>query len=184
MGQTRRRDVAGHLIECGAQATGGYSSNWQAADLVHVGYPVAELQSDGTFVITKPPGSGGFVNRLSVASQLVYEIGNPQHYLTPDVDCDFTTVALEDLGDDRVEVTDAAGRPAPEMLKVSSAYRDGYTADGRLLVYGRDCYAKAQACAMIIFQQLADAGFEYERTYFEVLGAGPAYPACDRRLRN
>jgi hypothetical protein len=168
--------VAGHLIECGAQATGGYFSDWQPLDLTHVGYPIAELESDGTCVVTKPAGSGGAVNRLTVASQLVYEIGNPQHYLTPDVDCDFTTVQLDDLGEDRVAVAGATGRAAPPTLKVSTAYRDGFMADGRLLVYGRDCYAKAQACAMIIFQQLADAGFEYERTYFEVLGAGAGVP--------
>ena len=110
---------------------------------------------------------------------MVYEIGDPRHYLTPDVDCDFTTVRLEDLGDDRVAVREATGHVAPESLKVSLAYRDGYMADGRLLVYGDDCYAKAQECAKIVFRQLAALGYDYERTYFELLGAGAGVPGLN-----
>lgn len=168
--------VAGHLIECGAQATGGYSHAWVEANLAEVGYPIAELEADGTSIITKPAGSGGSVNRLTVASQLVYEIGDPQHYLTPDVDCDFTTVRLEDLGDDRVAVRNATGRPAPPSLKVSLAYRDGFMADGRLLVYGDDCLAKARECAAIIWRKLEAAGFAYDRKNVELLGAGDGVP--------
>lgn len=168
--------VAGHLIECGAQATGGYLAGWESANLLAVGYPIAELAADGSCVITKPVGSGGRVTRETVAAQLVYEIGDPRQYLTPDVDCDFTTVQLEDLGDDRVAVRDATGHAAPESLKVSLAYRDGYMADGRLLVYGNDCHAKATECAKIVFGQLVAAGYEYDRTYFELLGGGAGVP--------
>lgn len=171
--------VAGHLIECGAQVTGGYSMDWPGANLTEVGYPIAELEADGSCVITKPGGTGGTVTRTTVASQLVYEIGDPQHYLTPDVDCDFTTVELENLGNDRVAVRKATGREAPDTLKVSLAYRDGFMADGRLLVYGDDCYAKAQECAKIVFQQLANAGYEYERDYYELLGAGAGVPGLN-----
>jgi hypothetical protein len=174
--QLAAASVAGHLIECGAQATGGYFSDWQSLNLANVGYPIAELEPDGSCVITKPVGSGGRVTRETVAVQLAYEIGDPRHYLTPDVDCDFTTVRLDDLGDDRVAVREASGRAAPENLKVSLAYRDGYMADGRLLVYGDDCVAKAQECARIIFGQLAAAGYEYDRTHFELLGAGAGVP--------
>src|SRR6185503_12131575 len=131
--------VAGHLIECGAQVTGGYSVDWKSYDLVDVGYPIAELTSDGSTVITKPEKSGGAVNRRTVIEQLVYEIGDPRHYLTPDVDCDFTTVAVQEVAPNRVAVHGAKGRPAPSELKVSLAYRAGYQASGQLLVYGRDC---------------------------------------------
>jgi hypothetical protein len=111
-----------------------------------------------------------------VAAQLVYEIGDPRHYLTPDVDCDFTTVTLQEDGADRILVDGATGGPAPETLKVSLAYRDGFMADGRLLVYGDDCLTKAHECAKIIGARLAQAGYEYERTSFEVLGAGAGVP--------
>src|SRR5688500_3059839 len=130
--------VAGHLIECGAQVTGGYSVDWQDYELADVGYPIAELSDDGGAVITKPPGTGGAVTRRTVVEQLVYEIGDPQHYLTPDVDCDFTTIEVKDIGRDRVQVTGATGRPATDY-KVSLAYRDGWMASGTLLVYGPDC---------------------------------------------
>jgi hypothetical protein len=168
--------VAGHLIECGAQATGGYSHDWAGANLAEVGYPIAELDADGSTIITKPAGSAGRVDRLTVASQLVYEIGDPRHYLTPDVDCDFTTVTLEDLGNDRVAVRGATGHSAPPTLKVSLAYRDGFMADGRLLVYGDDVIAKAEECAAIIWRKLEIAGFIYARKNVELLGTGAGVP--------
>ncbi len=145
--------VAGHLIECGAQVTGGYAIDWQHSnltqpgDLADIGYPIAELNDDASCVITKPAGSGGRVNRETVIEQLVYEIGDPAHYLTPDVDVDFTTVDVKEAGPDRVTVWGATGRPAPVTLKVSLAYAAGYMASSQLLVYGRDCVAKARACA-------------------------------------
>src|SRR4026208_1252025 len=102
---------------------------------------MAGLSSEGGTVITKPSGTGGAVNRRTVVEQLVYEIGDPRHYLTPDVDCDFTTVEVSACGGDRLRVAGAAGRTAPETLKVSLAYRDGYFASGQLLVHGADCVA-------------------------------------------
>ncbi len=114
--------VAGHLIECGAQVTGGLYRHWQNLNLANVGYPIAEINDDGSCVITKPDGTGGIVNRETVIEQVVYEIGDPAHYLTPDVDVDFTTVEVEEMGQNRVAVRGATGRPAPENYKVSLAY--------------------------------------------------------------
>ncbi|QDU26501.1 hypothetical protein ETAA8_15790 [Anatilimnocola aggregata] len=168
--------VAGHLIECGAQVTGGYSTEWQQYQLTDVGYPIAEVNATGETVITKPPGTGGKVTFRTVAEQLVYEIGDPQHYLTPDIDCDFTTVRLQDLGNDRVQVTGASGRAATETYKVSLAYRDGFMASGQLLVYGLDCREKAQACGEMILQRVQAAGFSLARTNIELIGQGAGVP--------
>ncbi|HEV3417015.1 MAG TPA: acyclic terpene utilization AtuA family protein, partial [Pirellulales bacterium] len=168
--------VAGHLIECGAQVTGGLYRHWQDLDLAHVGYPIAELQDDGTATITKPSGTGGAVNRHTVAEQLVYEIGDPAHYLTPDVDVDFTTVDVFEAGPDRVTVRGASGRPAPDSLKLSLAYRAGFTASGQLLVYGGDCAAKAKACGQMILDRVAAAGYKLETTHMECLGVGDGVP--------
>jgi hypothetical protein len=170
--------VAGHLIECGAQVTGGYSARWQNYELADVGYPIAELSEDGSAVITKPAGSGGAVTRRTVVEQLVYEIGDPQHYLTPDVDCDFTTVDVGEIGPDRVQVTGATGRPATDTYKVSLAYRDGWMASGTLLVYGPDCREKAEACGRIILERCKLAGFELARTHVELLGFGGGVPGA------
>lgn len=170
--------VAGHLIECGAQVTGGYSVDWKNYDLVDVGYPIAELSSDGNTVITKPEKSGGAVNRRTVIEQLVYEIGDPRHYLTPDVDCDFTTVAVQEAAPNRVAVRGATGRPATDTYKVSLAYRDGFMASGQLLVYGQDCVDKAKACGEIILKKVEQAGLQLARTNIELLGAGAGVPGA------
>ncbi len=164
--------VAGHLIECGAQATGGLYRHWQNLDLANVGYPIAELNPDGTATITKPSGTGGAVTRDTIAEQLIYEIGDPAHYLTPDVDVDFTTLEIAETGRDRVRVSGATGRPAPESLKLSLAYRAGFAASGQLLVYGPDCIAKARACGTMILDRVAAAGFQLETSHIECLGAG------------
>lgn len=173
--------VAGHLIECGAQVTGGYSTDWRQFDLGDIGYPIAEVADDGSAVITKPPGSGGIVNRHTVTEQLIYEIGDPRHYLTPDVDVDFTTVQLEEVGQDRVAVRCATGGPAPDSYKVSLAYQDGYMAASQLLVYGDDCLDKAETCVEIIRQRLDRAGVPIERMHVELLGRGDAVPGSHCR---
>jgi len=168
--------VAGHVIECGAQATGGYSTEWRSHRLRDIGYPIAELEADGSTIITKPRGTGGAVNRRTVVEQLVYEIGDPAHYLTPDVDVDFTTVEVAELADDRVAIRGATGRPAPPDYKVSLSYADGFTASGQLLVYGRDCTVKGQATAEIVFQRLKSAGYEFAQRHIELLGTGDGVP--------
>lgn len=162
--------VAGHLIECGAQVTGGYTTDWARYDLAEIGYPIAELEADGTCVITKPNASGGAVNRRTVIEQLTYEIGDPRHYLTPDVDVDFTAVSVEEIGPDRVRVFGARGAPAPEHYKVSAAMRDGYMASGELVVFGDDATAKARACARLVGER---AGVD---VHAELLGTGASVP--------
>ena len=169
--------VAGHLIECGAQATGGMFSAWdEAIPLANIGYPIAVLSDDGTLEITKPPNTGGAVTTATVAEQLIYEIGDPAHYLTPDVDADFSHVELEQLAADRIAVRNARGSSAPKKLKVSMAYRDGYMASGMLVVSGRHAAAKARAAGEMILTRVRRAGIQLARTNIECLGAGDSLP--------
>jgi hypothetical protein len=169
--------VAGHLIECGAQATGGLWCNWREAPaLDNVGYPVAVIAADGTFDLTKPPTTGGHVNRETVAEQLLYEVGDPSAYITPDVTADFTSIALSEAGQDTVRVQGARGRPATDSYKVSIAYRDGFMASGTLVIFGRDAPAKARRCGEMILERLRRGGVELEHRAVECLGAGDVVP--------
>jgi hypothetical protein len=169
--------VAGHIIECGAQATGGLWCNWQeASDLANVGYPIAEVVADGTLSLAKPPDTGGAVNVETVSEQLLYEVGDPAEYLTPDVVADFTSVRLEQAGPDRVRITGARGRPATDSYKVSIAYRDGYTASGTLLIFGPAAPAKARRCGEMLLERLRRGGVELKESRIECLGAGAAVP--------
>ncbi len=169
--------VAGHLIECGAQATGGLWCNWRDAPaLADVGYPIAEIDTDGTFRITKPPETGGAVNVETVAEQLLYEVGDPAAYLTPDVVADFTSVRLAETGPDVVRVAAARGRPATDTYKVSLAYRDGFTASGTLVILGPDAAAKARACGAMLLERLRRAGVEPQESNVECLGTGDVVP--------
>ena len=163
-----------------AQVTGGYSVNWQDYSLREVGYPIAEIADDGSCVITKPIASGGTVDRRTVVEQLVYEIGDPQHYLTPDVDCNFTTVEVEEIDRSRVAVRGATGRPATDSYKVSMAYRDGWMASGQLLVYGPDCVEKAKVCAEIIRHRckMSRHRFDDDKFCVEFLGYGAGVPGA------
>jgi hypothetical protein len=169
--------VAGHLIECGAQATGGLWCNWpDADDLAAVGYPLAEMEESGAFILTKPEMSGGRVNVETVSEQLLYEVGDPARYLTPDVTADFTSVCLTTTGPDRVRVETARGLPATDSYKVSIAYRDGFTASGTLLVAGPDAVDKAMRCGQMILDRLKLAGVELAHSNIECLGAGASAP--------
>jgi hypothetical protein len=169
--------VAGHLIECGAQATGGLWCQWQEApDLADVGYPIAEIEPSGAFAITKPAGTGGRVNRDTVTEQLLYEVGDPAAYLTPDVIADFTTLALEDEGGDRVRISKARGKPATDSYKVSIAYRDGFTASGTLVLAGPRATVKARQAGEMVLERLRRAGVELEHSNIECLGAGACAP--------
>lgn len=168
--------VAGHLIECGAQATGGLSFDWPRLDLANVGYPIVELNKDGTAILTKPPSTSGAVTTATAAAQLVYEIGDPRAYLTPDVSVDFTTVELEQAGTDRVLVRGATGRAATDSYKVSLAFADGFTSAGQFLVYGPDCVNKARAIAAMIEARVRHAGFHLDDVHVECLGANEAVP--------
>jgi hypothetical protein len=169
--------VAGHLIECGAQCTGGLWCNWrEAPHLGNVGYPIAECAADGAIRISKPPGSGGAINRETISEQLLYEVGDPAAYLTPDVVADFTSVTLNEIGPDLVQVTGARGRPATDTYKVSIAYRDGFMSSGTLVILGPQALAKAQACGTMILERLRRAGVVPEHAQVECLGAGAVVP--------
>jgi hypothetical protein len=169
--------VAGHIIECGAQATGGLWHQWdQLDDLAGVGYPIAELAADGTAVITKPEATGGLVSTGTVAEQIVYEIDDPARYRTPDVDVDFTQVSLTQQGTNRVAVRGARGRAPSDHLKVAAVYRDGWTASGMLAVAGRNAEAKARASGAIILERVRRAGYVLADALVECLGAGDVVP--------
>ncbi|MCS7046321.1 MAG: DUF1446 domain-containing protein [Gemmataceae bacterium] len=175
--------VAGHLIECGAQATGGLWCRWdEVADPAGVGYPFVDLAEDGSFTLGKPDGSGGAVNVETVAEQLLYEVADPAAYVTPDVVADFTSVAVRQTGVDRVQVGPATGRPATDTYKVSIAYRDGYQASGTLVVFGPRAIDKARRCGAILLERLRRVGVEPQRHLVEILGAGACVPGVVREV--
>lgn len=173
--------VAGHLIECGAQATGGLWTSWQQVpDLATVGYPIAAMRENGDFHIEKPTGSGGVVNIETLSEQLLYEVADPAAYLTPDVTADFTTIAMSELQKDVVAVSGAKGKPATNSYKVSIAYRDGYAASGTLVIFGPDAERKARYAGQVLLDRLAAAGVTYTHSLIEVLGAGDCVPGVVR----
>ncbi|HET8912941.1 MAG TPA: acyclic terpene utilization AtuA family protein [Ktedonobacteraceae bacterium] len=164
--------VVGHLLECSGQSTGGnFGGDWRSIpDFAHLGYPIAEIWENGDAIITKAPGTGGRVNFDTVREQLLYEVHNPAHYLTPDVDVDMTTLSLTETGDNEVRVTGTTGRPAPETLKIVAGYEDGYMGQATLGYAWPDALAKAQMAAEIIVQQMRETGLETEETVVEYLG--------------
>jgi hypothetical protein len=169
--------VAGHLIECGAQLTGGLWINAdESTDLADVGYPLAEVAEDGTFRVTKPSGTGGAVNLETVAEQLLYEVADPAAYYTPDVIADFTAPALTQIAPDVVQVWGCRGAPATDTYKVSCAYRDGYTAAGTLVIAGPNAARKARQSGQIILDRLARIGLTFAASHIEALGAGDSLP--------
>jgi Acyclic terpene utilisation family protein AtuA len=173
--------LAGHLIECGCQATGGLHTDWQTVpDWDNIGYPVLTCNPDGSFIVEKPPQTGGLVSVATVAEQLVYEIGDPANYLLPDVVCDFTQVQLEQVGEDQVSVRGARGKAPTPNYKVSATYAHGFRCSGQLTIVGLDAVAKAQRTGEAILTRtrrlLADAGLkDYGDTLVEVLGAESCY---------
>jgi hypothetical protein len=171
--------IAGHIIECGAQCSGGNCQfNWQdIPDLANVGFPIAEALPDGTFVITKHDGTGGCVNVPSVKEQLVYEMGDPHAYITPDCVADFTTIQVADDGKDRVRVFGIKGRPATDSLKVSISYSAGYKAVGTLVYSWPDAYAKAEAADKILRARLDRLDLRFDQILTEFVGANAAHGA-------
>lgn len=169
--------VAGHVLECGTQACGGIATDWlDMPDPGNIGFPVIEFAEDGVFTVTKPAGAGGRVNRHTVTEQLLYEIGDPANYLSPDCRVDFTSLALEDRGNDRVEIRGVRGAPPTDAYKVSATYQDGYIASGMLTIFGRDAERKARRTGEIIFERLRRAGYAFARTNIECLGANACAP--------
>ncbi|MBH31550.1 MAG: ATPase [Candidatus Marinimicrobia bacterium] len=168
--------VAGHIIECGAQATGGnFSRWWEVENYRSIGYPVAVVQNGGDFVITKPIGTGGVVNRASVTEQILYELGDPTAYLSPDVTVDFTSFSLAESGEDCVAVSGVKGAPPPDHYKVSMAFHGGYKATGQLTVSGPKAIEKGEAVANIIWSRLEQAGCNYKENRTELVGAGALF---------
>ena len=169
--------LAGHIIECGCQATGGLHTDWESVpDWPHIGYPVIECDADGSFVVTKPPGTGGLVNTAVVSEQMLYEIGDPRRYLLPDVTCDFTQVRMASNGEHRVRVSGARGLPPPPDYKVSATYMDGFRCSAQLTIVGIDAARKAQRTGEAILARtrelLAAQGLgDYTRSRIEVLGS-------------
>lgn len=177
--------VAGHIIECGAQSTGGIYSDWSPEmSLADVGYPIADIDASGGVLITKPELTGGVVNEATVAEQIVYEIGDPAKYFTPDVVADFTQVELEEVAANCVSVTGAKGLPAPENYKVSMAYRDGYWVSGTLVIVGPDAASRARVSGQMVLDRVERAGYKLQRTNIECLGAGDVVPGCYQKNQN
>jgi len=171
--------IVGHILECGAQATGGnFTRFWEVPDLWNVGYPVAEVAEDGTFVVSKHPGTGGLVTVETVSEQLVYEMGDPSAYVTPDVTADFTSIRLEQEGSDRVRVSGVQGRPKTPFLKLSASYLDGYKAAGQVTISGPRALEKARLAAEIVWKRLERAGvrFARENRREEYLGVAGCLP--------
>ncbi len=178
--------LAGHVIECGAQATGALFTDWEdVADWAHIGYPIIECRADGTFVVTKPPGTGGLVSPAAVAEQILYEVGDPRAYLLPDVACDFSAVRVQADGDERVLVTGAKGRPATGRYKVCLTHTHGWRTIVVMPVVGRDAARKAQRQCEAVLERVGEMLRArnlppFRATRIEVLGAEASYGAHAR----
>ncbi len=173
--------LAGHIIECGCQATGGLHTDWeQVPDWANIGYPVIECHADGRFVVSKPQGTGGRVLAAAVAEQMLYEIGDPGAYILPDVVCDFREVRIEQEGPNRVSVSGARGLPPTDSYKVSATWMDGFRCAGTLVIIGIDAVAKARRTGEAILERtrgiFKKMGLpDYSAAYVEVIGAETQY---------
>ncbi|MDZ4798378.1 MAG: acyclic terpene utilization AtuA family protein [Bryobacteraceae bacterium] len=164
--------VAGHSIECGAQSSGGNCQvDWTTIpDLANIGYPIVEMEPDGNFSVTKHPGTGGRIDSHGIKEQLIYEIGDPARYITPDVVADFTSVLVRDDGPDRVRITGVKGSPATPTLKLSVSYLWGWKSIGTLVYSYPDAVEKARAADRIVRQRLEQLGLRFDEIYTELFG--------------
>jgi len=178
--------LAGHILECGPQATGGNFTDWeQVQGMSDMGYPIAEIAADGSFVCTKPEHTGGVVSVGTVSEQMLYEIGDPQAYVLPDVVCDFSTARIEQIGEDRVQVSGAKGRMAPDTYKVSATYADEFRGGTYMTFYGIDANRKARALGEAIFEAarrvFRTVGLpDFSETSIELLGTETHYGAFSK----
>ena len=182
--------VAGHILECGAQASGGnLLADWQSVkDMANIGFPIAIAKPDGEVIITKHESLGGKVSFETIAEQLVYEIGDPKEYITPDCVVDFTSIKLEDLGNNQVRVYNVKGKPETEFYKVSCSYSDGYSAEGGLTYSWPQALTKAKAADKIIRERLEKLNLQFDEIRTELIGYnschGPLAKEIDEELIN
>jgi hypothetical protein len=163
--------LAGHILECGAQCTGGNYSQWmEVPDIDNIGYPIATLSDDTTFTISKDPNSGGIINKYTIIEQVLYEMGNPKKYISPDVVVDFTSFDIKELSKDVVEVSGVKGYKDTDTYKVSINYFNGYKASGQLTVSGPNALEKAKLTSQIIWKRLERAGILFDDKLTEFLG--------------
>jgi hypothetical protein len=165
--------LAGHLLECAGQITGGFfadSERKQIEGLARLGFPLAEIDEDGGLVVTKVPGSGGRVTAATCKEQLLYEIHDPAAYLTPDVVADFGRVSIEEIGPDRVAVRGARGRPRPETLKVSLGYRDGFVGEGQMSYAGPNAVARGRLAGDVVRERLEIIGLPVDELRTDLIG--------------
>jgi hypothetical protein len=172
--------LVGHLLECAGQVTGGYFADpgfKDVAGLARLGFPIAEVDADGSAVITKVAGSGGRVSEATCKEQLLYEIHDPSRYLTPDVTADFSEVAVREVAQDRVSVSGASGRPRPERLKVSVGYRDGFVGEGQISYAGPGAVARARLALEIVAERLRLTGVCVRDLRCELIGVDALHGA-------
>jgi hypothetical protein len=165
--------LVGHLLECAAQVSGGYIADpghFDVPDLTEVGFPLAEVQRDGSAVLTKLPGTGGRVDRLTCTAQLLYEIEDPARYLQPDVVADFSRVQLQDQGGDRVRISGASGTPRPAQLKATLGYRDGFIGEGQISYAGPGAVARGRLALQVLQQRLQRLGWAGQEQRAELIG--------------
>jgi len=169
--------VAGHLIECGTQVTGGIATKWlEIEDPVHMGFPIVEMQEDGIFYITKPEGTGGIVNTDVVKEQLLYEIGDPDNYISPDAVVSFAWLDVQQIAANRVLVTGARGREPTSTYKVSASYRAGYRTEAMLVIYGDQAVRKGRRLGQVLIDRVMALGHKIDDFVIECLGSGDASP--------
>ena len=169
--------IAGHLIECGTQVTGGISTDWlEVPDPANIGFPIVEVDSEGTCVVAKPKRTGGVVNEQTVKEQLLYEIGDPDNYLSPDVTVSFLSLKVRQEKKNRVRVSGARGRSPTSSYKVSASYRAGFWAQGLLTIFGRGAVAKARRAGSVILNRVRDAGYQLQSSSVECVGVDACMP--------